>query len=142
MPIIGARQYNQALSERRVDRTRQFLIEHGVPAASLETKALGEEQNLTEAQVKDAVEQNPELTPAERQRVLDHMRTIVLASNRRVDVTLSTTGQESVREFPFNAADSLTLIKVEETKRTPSAAKKKGEACGAAINPAKGARQE
>jgi hypothetical protein len=75
--------------------------------------------------VKDAVEQNPELTPAERQRVLDHMRTIVLASNRRVDVTLSTTGQESVREYPFNAADSLTLIKTEETKRAPSAAKRK-----------------
>ncbi len=121
----GSVEYNQALSERRVDRTRQFLIEHGVPAASLETKALGEEQNLTEAQVKDAVEQNPELTPEERQRVLDHMRTIVLASNRRVDVTLSTTGQESVREFPFNAADSLTLIKTEETKRTPSATKRK-----------------
>jgi outer membrane protein OmpA-like peptidoglycan-associated protein/opacity protein-like surface antigen len=121
----GSVEYNQALSERRVDRTRQFLVEHGVPAASLETKALGEEQNLTEAQVKDAVEQNPELTPAERQRVLDHMRTIVLASNRRVDVTLSTTGQESVREYPFNAADSLTLIKTEETKRAPSAAKRK-----------------
>ena len=37
-------------------------------------------------------------------------RTILLASNRRVDVTLSTTGQESVKQFPFNAADSLTLI--------------------------------
>jgi outer membrane protein OmpA-like peptidoglycan-associated protein/opacity protein-like surface antigen len=121
----GSVEYNQALSERRVDRTRQFLIEHGVPAANLETKALGEEQNLSEAQVRDAVEQNPELTPEERQRVLDHMRAIVLASNRRVDVTLSTTGQESAREFPFNAADSLTLIKAEETKRTPSAAKRK-----------------
>jgi len=123
----GSVEYNQALSERRVDRTRQFLVEHGVPAASLETKALGEEQNLTEAQVKDAVEQNPELTPAERQRVLDHMRTIVLASNRRVDVTLSTTGQESVREYPFNAADSLTLIKTEETKRSPAAARRKAK---------------
>ncbi len=123
----GTVEYNQALSERRVQRTRQFLIEHGVPDASLETKAVGEEQNLTDAQVKDAVEQNPELTPAERQRVLDHMRTIILASNRRVDVTLSTTGQQSVREFPFNAADSLTLIKAEETKRTPSAARRKAK---------------
>jgi hypothetical protein len=25
-------------------------------------------------------------------------------------VTLNTTGQESVRQFPFNAADALTLI--------------------------------
>jgi hypothetical protein len=33
-----------------------------------------------------------------------------LANNRRVDVTLSTTGEQSVRRFPFNAKDSLTLL--------------------------------
>jgi hypothetical protein len=44
-----------------------------------------------------------------------------------VDVTLSTTGQESVREYPFNAADSLTLIKTEETKRSPAAARRKAK---------------
>jgi len=41
------------------------------------------------------------------------MSTIILASNRRVDITLSNAGQssqESVREYPFNAADSLTLL--------------------------------
>jgi outer membrane protein OmpA-like peptidoglycan-associated protein len=106
-------EYNQALSERRVERVRGFLIEHGVPAANIETKAFGEERNLTEDQVKDAVEQNPELTPEQRQRVLEHLQTIVLASNRRVDITLSTTGQKSVREYPFNAADSLTLLQQE-----------------------------
>ena len=103
-------EYNQALSERRVERTRVFLIEHGVPAANIETKAFGQQQNLTSAQVKEAVEHSPDLTPAQRQRVLSHMTTIVLASNRRVDITLSTTGQRSVRQYPFNAADSLTLI--------------------------------
>jgi outer membrane protein OmpA-like peptidoglycan-associated protein len=110
-------EYNQALSERRVERVRQFLVEHGVPAANLETKAFGEQKNLTEDQVKDAVEKNPELTPEQRQRVLLHLETILLASNRRVDVTLSTTGQKSVREYPFNAADSLTLLQQESTKK-------------------------
>jgi len=33
-----------------------------------------------------------------------------LANNRRVDVTLSTTGEQSVRRFPFNAKDALTLL--------------------------------
>jgi outer membrane protein OmpA-like peptidoglycan-associated protein len=119
-------EYNQALSERRVERVKAFLIEHGVPAASLETKAFGEERNLSEAEVKDAVERNPELTPEQRQRVLDHLQTIVLASNRRVDITLSTTGQRSVRQYPFNAADSLTLLQQEATKKTarPAATKK------------------
>jgi outer membrane protein OmpA-like peptidoglycan-associated protein/opacity protein-like surface antigen len=114
----GSAEYNQALSERRVERTKRFLIEHGVPDGNVETKAFGEQKNLDEAQVKDAVERNPELTPEQRQRVLKNMRTILLASNRRVDVTLSTTGQKSAREFPFNAADSLTLLKQEGTKKS------------------------
>jgi len=121
----GSAEYNQALSERRVERTKRFLIEHGVPEANLETKAFGEQKNLDEAQVKDAVERNPELTPDQRRRVLDNMKTILLASNRRVDITLSTTGQKSIREFPFNAADSLTLIKQEGPAKTSRPATKR-----------------
>jgi outer membrane protein OmpA-like peptidoglycan-associated protein len=117
----GSAEYNQALSERRVERTKAFLIEHGVPEANLETKALGEQQNLTEAQVKDAVEKNPELSPEQRTRVLKNLRTILLASNRRVDVTLSTTGQQSIREYPFNAADSLSLLRQEGAKKKDGA---------------------
>ena len=119
-------EYNQALSERRVDRTKRFLIEHGVPEANLATKAFGEEQNLTEGQVRDAVEKNPELTPEQRQRVLNNLQTILLASNRRVDITLSTTGQTSIRQYPFNAADSLTLLQQKGTKKTtgPAARRK------------------
>ena len=111
----GSVEYNQALSERRVNRTKRFLVELGVPAANIQTEAFGKQQNLTDAEVKDAVERNPELSTEDRQRVLDNMRTIILASNRRVDITLSRTGQasqESVREYPFNAADSLTLLEI------------------------------
>jgi outer membrane protein OmpA-like peptidoglycan-associated protein len=109
-------EYNQALSERRVETTKQFLIEHGVPAVSIETRAFGQQKNLTAAEVRAAVEQNPELNPEQRQRMLNNLRTILLASNRRVDVTLSTTGQKSVRQFPFNASDSLTLLDVQIKK--------------------------
>ena len=92
----------------------------GVPAANIQTEAFGKQQNLTDAQVKDAVERNPELSKKDRQRVLDNMRTIILASNRRVDITLSNVGQsnqKSVREYPFNAADSLTLLQEKRTRR-------------------------
>jgi outer membrane protein OmpA-like peptidoglycan-associated protein len=125
----GSLEYNQALSERRVDRTKRFLIELGVPVANIQTKAFGKQQNLTDAEVKDAVERNPELSPEDRQRVLNNMRTIILASNRRVDITLSNVGQasqESVREYPFNAADALTLLDTrDETRKaaTPPAKK-------------------
>lgn len=106
----GGADYNQKLSERRVNRTKGFLVEQGVPEASLETQAYGAQQELTADQVKESVEQDSQLTPGEKQRILSHMRTIILASDRRVDVTLSTTGQTSVKQFPLNAEDSLTLI--------------------------------
>ena len=119
----GSDEYNQALSERRVDRVKSFLTEQGVPAGNIETKAYGKQRNLTDVEVKDAVENNPELTPEERQRVLRNMRTIVLASNRRADITLSTTGQTSVRQFPFNSTDALTLIGGRESEKKKVVAK-------------------
>jgi hypothetical protein len=38
------------------------------------------------------------------------MRTIVLAYNRRVDLTLSTTGQESTQDYPFKSQDFARLV--------------------------------
>jgi len=121
----GSAEYNQALSERRVNITKNFLVSHGIPEDHIEVKALGDQHNLSAEEVKSSVEQNPELTTEERGRITKNMRTIILASNRRVDVTLSTTGQTSVRQFPFNAADSLTLIGGREGAVKKAPAKKR-----------------
>jgi outer membrane protein OmpA-like peptidoglycan-associated protein len=124
----GTQEYNQALSQRRVDRVKGFLASLGVPAGSIQTEAFGEQKNLTDRQVREAVESNPELSTQDRKRVLDNMRTIILASNRRVDITLSNAGQapqDSVREYPFNAADSLTLLKEEGTGKAPRPANRR-----------------
>jgi outer membrane protein OmpA-like peptidoglycan-associated protein len=127
----GSNEYNQALTERRVDRVKHFLVEQGVPEASIQTKAFGKQENLTDNEVKDAIGRNPELSTEERQKVLNNMRVIILASNRRVDITLNNgaTSQESVREYPFNAADSLTLLDTRGgTKKDPApSAKKRGD---------------
>ena len=125
----GSVEYNQALSQRRVDRVKGFLAALGVPAANIQTQAFGKQENLTDSQVKSAVERNPELSDEDRQKLLANMRTIILASNRRVDITLSNPGQvpqESKREYPFNAADSLSLLQEEGTKSAvrPQAKKK------------------
>lgn len=122
----GSVPYNQALSERRVARVKSFLVEQGVPEADLETKALGDQHNMTAAEVKSAVEDNPELTKEEKARFLRNLTVIKWASNRRVDVTLNVAGQTetSVRRYPFNAADSLTLIGGREADRKAAAAKK------------------
>ena len=109
----GTKEFNQQLTERRVARTKSFLVAHGVPEASIETKALGEEENMDEAQVKQLLDVNPELTAEERTKLEANLPIIVLANNRRVDITLHIAGQatqQSVRQFPFNAKDSLTLL--------------------------------
>jgi hypothetical protein len=123
-------EYNQALSERRVARAKSFLVAQGVPAADIETEAFGEQKGLTDAEVKSAVEGNPELSTEERQKLLDHMETIILASNRRVDITLSTAGknpQQSVRQYPFNAEDSLALLDTKRTGKSADHAARKGK---------------
>lgn len=108
--IRGAKDYNIKLSERRVERAKSYLIEKGVPADHLETKAFGFEKNMTSEEVKKLLEEDPEISPAEKQKLIKNLLTVRLANNRRVDVTLSTTGEQSVRRFPFNAKDALTLL--------------------------------
>jgi outer membrane protein OmpA-like peptidoglycan-associated protein len=118
--VRGSIEYNKALSERRVARAKQFLIEQGISDASIQTEAFGSQEELTEAQVRELIEKNPDLSDAERGKILRELAVIVLAQNRRVDVTLSTTGQQSVRLYPFNAADSLTLL----DKKSPAPKKR------------------
>ena len=108
--IRGGKEYNQLLSERRVEKTKSYLIEKGVPADHIDVKAYGVEQNMSDEEVKKLLADDPDLTAAEKARFLKNLLTVRLANNRRVDVTLSTTGEQSVRRFPFNAKDALTLL--------------------------------
>jgi len=108
--IRGAKDYNVKLSERRVERTKSYLVEKGVSADHFELKAFGYEKNMTSEEVKKLIEADPELSAAEKQKILKNLLTVRMANNRRVDVTLSTTGEQSVRQFPFKAKDALTLL--------------------------------
>jgi len=106
----GSKAYNQVLSERRVERVKSFLVEQGVPADHIQTQGLGEEQPPTPAEVKALAEEDPTLTPDQKARIGKNATVVALAYARRVDLTLSTTGQTSERKFPFNAEDVLNLI--------------------------------
>jgi len=105
----GPAGYNKDLSERRAQLAKKFLIEQGVPAGSVETQAYGEEKNLDADQVKQLLEGNPDLSAEVREKALQKLPTIVLANNRRVDITLSTTGEESARQYPFMSEDFALL---------------------------------
>jgi len=120
----GTSEFNKALSERRVEITKRYLVGLGIPEANLETKAYGEEENLTPDQVKQLVEQHPNLSQEQKDKILSKLQTVTLAQNRRVDITLSSTGQQSVRQFPFNAQDALTLLSPREGGAKPAGKKK------------------
>jgi outer membrane protein OmpA-like peptidoglycan-associated protein len=120
----GSAEYNKALTQRRVERTKNFLVEHGAPADHFETRSFGKEDQLTADQIKELIAQNPDLSPADRQQMLKNLQVLVLANNRRVDVTLSTTGQQSTRLYPFNAKDYLALINPKGGEKKPPVKKK------------------
>jgi hypothetical protein len=120
----GSVEYNRGLTGRRVARTKNYLGEHGVPADHIETRSFGEQNNLSAEQVKDQIAQNPDVTPNEKQQMLNNLTVMVLANNRRVDVSLSTTGQQSTHRYPFNAKDYLALINTKGGEKTRPAKKK------------------
>jgi hypothetical protein len=85
-------------------------VEQGLPEANIITRAYGEDRNLTANEVRQLMEQDSTLTADQRDKTYKKLPTIVLAYNRRVDVTLSTTQQESARTYPFNTNDFARLV--------------------------------
>lgn len=106
----GPEAYDKSLSERRAKLAKRFLVEQGVPEANIDTQGFGKEENLSADQVKELVDQDTNLTDEARQMIIRKMGNIVLAYNRRVDLTLSSTGQESAQAYPFNADDFASLV--------------------------------
>ncbi|GAC1670117.1 MAG: hypothetical protein PVS2B2_00400 [Candidatus Acidiferrum sp.] len=120
----GSEEYNKTLTQRRVERTRNFLVEHGVIATAIETRSFGKDDQLSAAQIKEQIGQNEDLTPDDRQEMLDNLQVMVLANNRRVDVALSTTRQRSTHHYPFNAKDYLALISTKGGEKSPPVRRK------------------
>jgi len=106
----GPEAYNKPLSERRAELAKRFLVEQGIPDANIETQAYGQEQNLTADQVKDLLRQDTSLSDEDRQKALQKLHTIVLAYNRRVDLTVNPAGQQSDHVYPFKTDDFARLV--------------------------------
>lgn len=123
----GSVQYNQLLSDRRVSSAKNFLVTNGVPSEDIETEGMGEEHQLSAEEVTKLIDQDPNLTDAQRLRIKRNMKTVVLAQNRRVDVLLkSAEGTTlSIREYPFSSTDVLTLLAPSGPVKTTPGAKKK-----------------
>ena len=99
----GSKPYNQDLSERRVERIKQYLVDQGVAADKVETAAYGKERPMDRASVNMLEMTNPNAPPKARLR---EKRTDWLAYNRRADIVLLPSGKKSTQYFPHNADDS------------------------------------
>jgi outer membrane protein OmpA-like peptidoglycan-associated protein len=107
----GPQAYNKPLSERRAELAKRFLIEQGIPEGDIQTEAYGKEKNLTADQVKQLVEQDSSLSAEGREKALHKLPNIVLAYNRRVDLTLNPGDQVSSRLYPFQTEDFAALVR-------------------------------
>jgi hypothetical protein len=104
--VRGPKKYNQALSERRAEAAKNYLISQGVPPEKIETRAAGKDAQLTEQQVMNLQSQDPQPQP---NWMKNKKKATWLAYNRRVDVILEPTGQESTEVYPNDAPDARVL---------------------------------
>jgi OmpA family/PEGA domain len=104
--IRGSKPYNQDLTERRVERAKQYLVDQGIPADKIETAAYGKDRPMPRSDVKDLESTNPQKAPQSRLR---RPTAMWYAYNRRADIVLLPSGKKSTQYFP-NAADDSGLI--------------------------------
>jgi OmpA family/PEGA domain len=103
--VRGSKKYNVKLSERRAELVKSYLLSQGIPANQMQIRADGKGDELSKSdvlklQVADAQKpdkwmKNPQIT--------------WLAYNRRVDIILEPTGQQSTKAFPNSAPDARIL---------------------------------
>jgi OmpA family/PEGA domain len=99
----GSKPFNQSLSERRVERIKQYLVDQGISADKVETAAYGKEKPLDRGAVKELESSNPNTPPKMRMR---NVHGDWLAYNRRADIVLLPSGKKSAQYYPHNADDS------------------------------------
>jgi hypothetical protein len=101
--IRGSKPHNQDLTERRVERIKQYLVDQGIGADKVQTAAYGKERQMEKSEVKNLEDTNPNKPPKVRER---NKQGDWLAYNRRADIVLLPSGKKSAQFYPHNADDS------------------------------------
>ena len=104
--VRGSSPYNEALSQRRADRVKDYLVSQGISADKVQTRAEGKERQLENSDVAQLQEQDP---AKPEKWMMRRVRNTWLAYNRRVDIILQPTGQESTKFYPNGAADAKVM---------------------------------
>ena len=111
----GADKYNDSLSERRVQRVKDFLVSQGIATEKIDTSAYGKQRPLDKATVSDLQTRNPKQPPEKWEH---DSRATWLAYNRRVDIVLLPNNAQSVPLYPNQAPDSDILWQVPKPPRS------------------------
>jgi hypothetical protein len=101
--IRGPVKFNQDLSERRVERIKQYLVDQGIATDKIQTAAYGKERPLPKKEVAELEKSNPNQPTKARLR---NKEGDWYAYNRRADIVLLPSGKKSSQYFPHNADDS------------------------------------
>ena len=120
--VRGSKKYNEALSERRAEAVKDYLVSHGLSASLITTRAIGKQQQLDIKKVEALQAKDPN----KPEKWMKHNRKATwLAYNRRVDIVLEPQGQQSAEIYPDNAPDARVLWARKEPslKRVEEAAK-------------------
>jgi hypothetical protein len=101
--VRGPSKYNLALSERRAELVKDYLVSQGVPANEIEVRADGKNEELAQTQVRQLQAKDPQSPP---KWMAAHKKSTWLAYNRRVDIIREPAGQQSVEAFPNDAPNA------------------------------------
>jgi hypothetical protein len=101
--VRGSKPHNQDLSERRVERIKQYLVDQGIAADKIQTAAYGKDRQLEKSEVKTLEDTNPNKPSKAREK---NKQGDWLAYNRRADIVLLPSGTKSAQFYPHNADDS------------------------------------
>jgi hypothetical protein len=104
--VRGSEKYNLALSERRTEAVKEYLISHGIAADKIETRAEGKDKQLDQKKVAELQSEDTQKPPA---WMSAKEKATWLAYNRRVDIILEPVGQESTEAYPNDANDARIL---------------------------------
>jgi OmpA family len=104
--VRGPEKYNHLLSERRAELAKDYLVSKGVPAAELKVEAKGKDDQIAlgtveSLQARDS--QKPDKWMNKKNKAT------WLAYNRRVDIVLEPTGQQSTKLYPNDIASAHLL---------------------------------
>jgi hypothetical protein len=104
--VRGPKKYNLALSEMRAELVKNYLVSQGIAGDKIEIRAEGKDSQLDEQRVENLQSQDPQKP---QKWMNSRKKATWLAYNRRVDIILEPSGQESTEAYPNDAPDARVL---------------------------------